>query len=274
MEQMNEWKNMATDTLMGILKDIASALPNIFGALVVLTIGWIIIKVVRFILKKVFRVAKLDTVSEKINDARLFGDSKIKIDVAKILLGFVKWILLMVFIIVAADIMKLTVISQEIANLLRYLPILLSAMVIFMIGLFAAKLIKKALLGVFESMGFSGGKLVSSIVFYIITIFVTITALNQAGIDTSLITNNFSLIIGAFLLAFAIGFGLGSRDVVTNLLKTFYARKTYSAGDKIKTKDVEGVIENIDTIFITLKTENGKVVVPINEIVDTKVEVS
>jgi len=264
---MSEWKNMATETLMGIFRDIASALPNIIGALVVLIIGWIVIKVVRFILKKVFRLAKLDTVSDKINDAKLFGESKVKIDISK-------WILVMVFVIVAADIMRLTVISEEIANLLRYLPILLSAVVILMIGLFAAKLIKKALLGLFESMGFGGGKLVSSIVFYIITIFVTITALNQAGIDTSLITNNFSLIIGAFLLAFAIGFGLGSRDVVTNLLKTFYARKTYAVGDKIKTKDIEGTIENIDTIFITLRTEKGKVVVPINEIVDTQVEVS
>ncbi|MBM1104614.1 mechanosensitive ion channel [Aurantibacter crassamenti] len=274
MEQMNDWTKMATDTLMGILSDIASALPNIFGAIVVLVFGWIIIKVVRFVLKKVFKVAKLDAVSEKINDAKLFGESKIKVDISKILLAFVKWILTMVFIIVAADIMKLAVISQEIANLLRYLPILLSAMVIFMIGLFAAKLIKKALLGVFESMGFSGGKLVSSIVFYIITIFVTITSLNQAGIDTSLITNNFSLIIGAFLLAFALGFGLGSKDVVTNLLKTFYARKTYATGDKIKTKDIEGTIEKIDTIFITIKTENGKVILPISEVVDTRVEVS
>ncbi|MEO9891855.1 mechanosensitive ion channel domain-containing protein [Aurantibacter sp.] len=274
MEQMNDWTKMATDSLMGILRDIAAALPNIFGAIVVLVFGWLFIKITRFILKRVFRIAKLDTVSEKINDAKLFGDGKFQVDISKILLAFVKWILTMVFIIVAADIMKLTVISQEIANLLRYLPILLSAMVIFMVGLFAAKLIKKALLGVFESMGFSGGKLVSSIVFYIIAIFVTITSLNQAGIDTSLITNNFSLIIGAFLLAFALGFGLGSKDVVTNLLKTFYARKTYVAGDKIKTKDIEGTIEKIDAIFITIKTEKGKVVVPVSDVVDTKVEVS
>ncbi|MRI01712.1 mechanosensitive ion channel [Kriegella sp. EG-1] len=274
MEQMNDWTKMATDSLMGILRDIAAALPNIFGAIVVLVFGWIFIKVSRFILKRIFKIAKLDAVSDKINDAKLFGDGKFKIDISKILLGFVKWILTMVFIIVAADIMKLTVISQEIANLLRYLPILLSAMVIFMVGLFAAKMIKKALLGVFQSMGFSGGKLVSSIVFYIIAIFVTITSLNQAGIDTSLITNNFSLIIGAFLLAFALGFGLGSKDVVTNLLKTFYARKTYVAGDKIKTKDLEGTIEKIDAIFITIKTEKGKIVVPVSEVVDTKVEIS
>jgi small-conductance mechanosensitive channel len=253
--------------------DIASAFPKIVGAIVVLLIGWIISKIIRFILKKVLRVAKVSKLSDKINDAKLFGESEIKINIEKILLSFVKWLLLLVFIIVAADIAELTVISTEIANLLRYLPILLSAMVIFMVGLFAAKLIKNMLVSVFESMGFGGSKLVSGIVFYILLIFVTITALNQAGIDTTIITSNFTLILGSFLLAFSIAFGLGSRDVVSNLLKTFYARKSYAIGDKIKFSDVEGTIESIDSLFVTIKTINGKLVVPIKEVVESRVEI-
>ena len=34
MEKISEWKNLAFDTLSSILKDIASALPNILGALI------------------------------------------------------------------------------------------------------------------------------------------------------------------------------------------------------------------------------------------------
>ncbi len=272
MEKISEWKNLAFDTLSSILKDIASALPNILGALIVLLFGWIISKIIRAILKKILRFSNINKVSDKVNEAKLFGDSKIKFNIEKIVLGFVKWVLILVFIIIAADIMKMPVISAEIANLLRYLPILLSAMVIFMIGLFAAKFIKKALIGVFDSMGFSGSKLVSSIVFYIIVIFVTITSLNQAGIDTTLITNNFTLILGAFLAAFALAFGLGSRDVVTNLLNTFYARKTYAIGDTISFGEIKGSIVAIDSLFVTLKTEKGKLVVPIKEIVESRVE--
>ncbi len=273
METVNQWKDLSFNTISSILMDIASAFPKIVGAIVVLLIGWVISKIIRFILKKVLRVAKVSKLSDKINDAKLFGESEIKINIEKILLSFVKWLLLLVFIIVAADIAELTVISTEIANLLRYLPILLSAMVIFMVGLFAAKLIKNMLVSVFESMGFGGSKLVSGIVFYILLIFVTITALNQAGIDTTIITSNFTLILGSFLLAFSIAFGLGSRDVVSNLLKTFYARKSYAIGDKIKFSDVEGTIESIDSLFVTIKTINGKLVVPIKEVVESRVEI-
>ncbi|MGJ8735750.1 mechanosensitive ion channel family protein [Zobellia laminariae] len=272
MDKVSEWQNLAFNTLTSIINDIASALPNIIGAIVILLIGWAISKIVRFVLKKVFKIAQLSKLSDKINEAKLFGDSNVKIDIEKVLLQFVKYILLLVFIIVAADIVELTIISQEIANLLRYLPILLSAMVILMIGLYAAKLIKSALKSVFDSMGFGGGKLVSSIVFYVIIIFVTITALNQAGIDTSMFTSNFTLILGAFLLAFALGLGLGSRNVVESLLKTFYARKNYAVGDKVKFADIEGTIEAIDNISVTLNTKEGKLIVPIKEIVENRVK--
>ncbi|CAM4322194.1 mechanosensitive ion channel family protein [Zobellia nedashkovskayae] len=272
MDKVSEWQDLAFNTLTSIISDIASALPNIIGAIVILLIGWAISKIVRFVLKKVFKIAQLSKLSDKINEAKLFGDSNVKIDIEKVLLQFVKYILLLVFIIVAADIVELTIISQEIANLLRYLPILLSAMVILMIGLYAAKLIKSALKSVFDSMGFGGGKLVSSIVFYIIIIFVTITALNQAGIDTSMFTSNFTLILGAFLLAFALGLGLGSRNVVESLLKTFYARKNYAVGDKVKFIDIEGTIEAIDNISVTLNTKEGKLIVPIKEIVENRVK--
>ncbi len=273
MDTINEWKNLTFDTLSKIIQDIAGALPGLLGAIIVLAFGWFFNKIIRYILKKVFKLIKIDAASDKINEAQIFGDSKVKIDIAVILLSFVKWLLWLVFIIVAADIMQLSVISEEIANLLRYLPILLSAMVIFLIGLYAARLIKKALITVFDSMGVGGSKIISNIVFYIIAIFVTITALNQAGIDTTIITSNITMIMGAFLLAAALGFGLGSRDVIGDVLRTFYTRKQYAVGDVISIGKLKGTIESIDNISLTLSTEEGKIVVPIKTVVENKVKI-
>ncbi len=273
METVNEWKDLTFETLGSILKDVASSLPGILGAIMVLLLGWVISRISIFILKKVFKAAKVDRLSDKVNEAQLFGESDVKIDISKILLGFVKGLLALVFIIVAADIMQLKVISEEIANLLRYLPILMTALIIFMGGLYVARLIKKGLVALFESAGIGGSKIMGNIVFYLISIFVTITALNHAGIDTSIITNNISIILGAFLFAVALGFGLGSRDIMANLLKMFYSRKTYMVGDKISFENVEGTIEAIDNISMTLRTKEGKLIVPINDIVSNRVSV-
>lgn len=271
---MEEWKNVATESLKSIVQQIADVFPAIFGALMILVLGWLMIKIINIVLKKVLKIAKVDKISERINDAGLFGDDgKIKLDISKIILGFVKWLLIMVFVIMAADIIGLQIISTEIASLLRYMPILLSAMVIFIIGMFVAKMIKKALVSVFDSMGVGGSKIIGNIVFYIIAVFVTITALNQAGIDTTIITSNFTIILGAFLFAISLGFGLGSREVVGDLLRSFYARKNYAVGDKIKINDTKGVIESIDNISMTLDTKDGKIVIPIKEVVESRVKI-
>jgi len=274
MDTINQWKELSFNTLSTILDNIAVALPNILGAIFILFVGFLFNKIVKLIVKRIFKIGKIKEVSEKINDTEFFGEADFKINIEKIILGFIKWFLLLVFIIIAADIVKLTIISTEIANLLRYVPQLISAVIIFVIGLYGAKFIEKTLTKIFKSMDFNGSKLVSSIVFYIIMIFVTITAVNQAGIDTSIITNNFTLILGAFLLAFALAFGLGSKTIVADLLKTFYARKNYAVGDRIKMNTIEGTIESIDSIFVTLKTENGKLVIPIKEITENRIEVN
>jgi len=273
MDTVEKWKVLIFETLGSILKDIASALPGIFGAFVVLIFGWVTIKIVSFIVKKILKVAKVEVLSDKINEANLFGDSAIEIDISKVLLSFIKGVLWLVFIIVAADVMNLKIISTEIANLLRYLPVLLTALVIFMLGLYLAKTIKKTVTTVFESMDLGGGKALGNVLFYMIIIFVSITALNQAGIDTEIITSNFIIILGAFLFAAALALGLGSREVVGDLLRTFYTRKIYEVGDKVKFDKIEGRVESIDNISVIIKTKSGKVVVPIKKIVDNTVEV-
>ncbi len=97
---------------------------------------------------------------------------------------------------------------------------------------------------------------------------------NNAAIDnTAIITSNFTIILGAFLFAAALALGLGSREVVGDLLRTFYTRKIYEVGDKIKFDKIEGRVEAIDNITVIIKTKSGKVVVPIKKIVDNTVEV-
>lgn len=273
METINEWKNLTFDSLTAMGRDVALALPKIIGAIIILIVGWLVTKIVLFILGKVLKLAKLDKLSDKINEMDLFGKGDFKIDIIKVILGFVKWLLLLVFLIVAADILSWEIISTEIGNLLRYLPRLFSALALMMIGLYIGNFIKTTVKKLFDSLEFGGANLVSNLLFYIIVIFISITALNQAGIDTTIITNNITLILGSFLLAFAIGLGLGSRDIITDLLRSFYTRRNYAVGDKVIIGKNEGTIEAIENNTLTLITSTGKFIIPIKEVVSKRVEI-
>ena len=273
MESISQWKDLIIQSLTSMGEKIMTTIPNIIGAIIVLVLGWIITKIVVYLLKRVFKFAKIDLLSEKINDLKLFVKSEISIPITKAIMVFVKWIMFLVFLIIAADIMNWTIVSQEIGNLLRYLPKLFSAIALFMIGIYIARFVKKAIQGFYESFDLAGSKIISSIVFYIIAIIISITALNQADIDTTVVTNNVTIILGAFLLAISIAFGLGSKEVVGDLLRTFYTRKNYELGDHIKLEGIEGTVEAIDNISMTLSTTKGKLILPIKDVVESKVEI-
>mgnify|MGYP000701749065 CR=1 FL=1 len=92
-----------------------------------------------------------------------------------------------------------------------------------------------------------------------ILVFVSITALNQAGVNTEIITSNITMILAAFLLAFALAFGLGARNAIEKVLNTFYARKIYEVGQVIEFNDIRGEVEAINSISVTIKTKTGKI---------------
>jgi len=273
METLKNWKNIALDSLSGMGTEMAQAFPKIVGAIAILVLGWIVIKISLFILGKLLKLAKLDVLNEKVNGMDITGKGDFKIDLAKIILGFVRWLLILVFLIVAADILNWTIISVEIGNLLRYLPRFFSALLLLMLGFYIGNFVKNTVKRLFDSLEFGGSNIVSNLLFYVIVIFMSITALNQAGVDTTIITNNITLILGSFLLAFALGLGLGSRDVIADLLRSFYTRKTYAVGDQIVIGDDAGTIEAIENNSLTLATKSGKFVIPIKDVVSQKVEI-
>ncbi|ULC58521.1 mechanosensitive ion channel [Flaviramulus sp. BrNp1-15] len=274
MEKATQWKDMAMESLSTMWLEISQIFPNIIGTIIVLLVGWLVTKLVVRIIKKALKLAKADKLDDTLNEIEIIEGKKLNFDTIKIVSNFVKWVMYIMLAIMALDIMNLTMISQKISDLLGYLPQLFSALVIFTVGLLLANLIKKGLKSFFESMDLSGAKIISQVVFFLILIYVSITALNQAGVDTNIITSNLTMILAAFLLAFALAFGFGAQKVVGDLLRTFYTRKTYEIGQHIEFNNIKGTVESIDGITITVKTTNkDKLIVPIKDIVESQVRI-
>ena len=272
METITDIKDLTVESLNQMTINIAEFAPKVLFAILILLIGWLITKIIAFVLKRTLKFAKADKLTDIINEKNLFGKTDLKFNVTTVVVGFVKWIMFLVFLINASDVMNWEIVSVEIGNLLRYLPRLFSAIALFMIGLYIANFIKKAVRGLFESFDLHGEKVISSLVFYVIIITITITALNQAGINTDIITNNLTIILGAILATIAIGFGLGSRDVINSLLFSFYSKRNFEVGQKIKIDDITGTIVSIDNICISVEVDGGDIIViPIKEVVDTRV---
>lgn len=272
MDKVSEFSDVALKSLTNIWFEITKIFPNIIGAFIVLVIGWIATKLVVKIIKKLLKVVKANKLDDKLNDIEIIESKKLNFDTVKVVSNIVKYLMYIIIFVTASDIMGLDIITEQISNLLSYIPQLLSAIVIFVVGLLFANFVKNGLKSLFESMDLSGGKMISQVVFFLMLTFIGVTALNQAGIDTEIITNNINMIIAAFLLAFAIAFGLGARLVVGKLMQTFYARKMFEAGQKITFNGEAYEIEEVKSISVILKNSKGKLIVPINDLMENQVQ--
>ncbi|RNC87054.1 MAG: hypothetical protein ED556_06420 [Winogradskyella sp.] len=272
MDKVTEFKDVLTQSLTSMWFEITKIFPNIIGALIVLIIGWLFTKLIVGLIKRVLRLAKANKLDDKLNDIEIIEGKKLNFDTIKIVSKFVKWVMYVMLLIMASDILGLEIISTQISNLLGYLPQLFSALVIFILGLLFANFIKKGLKSFFESMDLSGGKLISQAVFFLLLIFISITTLNQAGVNTDIITSNVTMILATFLVAFALAFGLGAREVVGKLLNTFYARKTYEVGQKIIFNGEEYSIDALENISVILRNKDGKIIIPINNLTENQVQ--
>lgn len=256
-----------------IFQDIINSLPTVVGFIAFILIAWLFIKIFIKVLKKILSKTKIDQLSEKLSTVKVFGDTAINVDLRKLIVAVLKWFLIMIFVMAGSEMFGLTAVSDGLKSFLAYLPKLITALAIFGGGVYLGTVIKNAILGIFKSLDINGGNLVGNIVFYLIVVFLSITALDQAGIDTSVIKSNLTMIIGSILLAFTIAFGLGSKDAITRLLYGYYSRKNVEIGSRVEIDGVEGIVTSIDNICVTIDSDKGKVIVPVKDFVDTKLTI-
>lgn len=257
-------------TFQKIFKNISDSLPTVVGFIGFVIFAWLFTKIFLFVVKKILAKSNIDQLSEKLSETKIFGDSTINIVFTKIIITVLRWFLIMIFVMAGSEMFGLKAVSDGLKSFFAYLPRLITALMIFATGVYLGTIIKKAIQSMFKSLDINGGNLVANIAFYLIVVFLSITALDQAGIDTSIIKNNLTMVIGSVLLAFTIAFGLGAREPVSRLLYGYYSRKNIQIGSTIRIEEIEGIVTAIDNICLILETKEGNVVFPIKDLVDNK----
>lgn len=255
-----------SEAFASVLAQMIGVFPRLFGALVLLFLGWLLARVFSTVLKKFLIRIGVEKLAEKLNASPAFRDSNITLKPADLLAQFVYWTLLLLFIMSAAETLELNVVSEQISLLIQYIPRLLTAFLILGAGFYAAGLAREGVNRAAKSFGLPAWRFLGGLVFYLLFIIVGVTALEQAGIDTSVIRANVTIIIGGIFLAFAIAYGFAARDVLSSILTSFYSRSNFEVGQTIEIEGVKGRIVRMDTISLVVDSGSHVTVFPLNRL--------
>jgi small-conductance mechanosensitive channel len=256
-----------------VIFQFAASAMNVAKAAIVLAIGWGISKFVAKALEKIFIGLNINRFGEKINETEFAQKAGLKISLSIFLSKLAYYVLMLVFLMMATDVLGVPIVSAMVKDMISYLPKLLSALALFVMGIYLAEFVKNIVLATTNALGISSGKIIANFVFYLIFLTLTISAMAQASIETSLITSNLTVILGGVILAFAIGYGFASRDTMANFLASFYSKNKVKVGDYILLDGSKGRVIAMDSSSITLQGDGKIIVIPLKKLTSEKVEI-
>ena len=259
--------------LQDLLVGFASVIPNLIGALAILIIGLIVSKIAARFVRRILVTIGADKLAERLNEIEIVYKSNIQVVPSMLLSKVIYYFLLFIFVVAATEILNMPVISQLMGQILNYIPVLISAMAVFVIGLLISDFLKNMVKTACESLGIPAAGLISSVVFYFLFLNIAMIALSQARIDTEFIQDNLSIILAGVVLAFAIGYGFASRNIVANFLASFYNKGKINVGDTIGIEGVKGKVIRMDNSSIVLAVEGREVLIPLSKIASEKIDV-
>ncbi len=273
MNQLPDLRGILANTLSKLIEQSSTFISNFISAILILGIGWLVAKGVAFILRSFLSKVGLDKLGDKIQDMELLRKYDLDFNLSQVIAQVV-YVLIMLFLSVsAADTLGVPAISNMFLMLVNFIPKLIVAIIMTLLGLFVSDLARKFVESLCKSFNISSGKLISMAVFFFLGFISIILALGQAGINTKLLESSFNIIIAALALAFSIGYGIASKDILVNILSSIYSRKKFNEGDLVEIQGVKGTIILIDNTNLVLESDGVKTSFPLKVLQTEKITV-
>ncbi|GAB3985746.1 hypothetical protein GCM10028807_01670 [Spirosoma daeguense] len=272
MKQLPELTEVLRNTFQNLIDQFVDFVPRLLFAFVILGIGFGIARIVSYILLRVLDRVGFDKIGNRLNDIKIIKQLKTEIKLSEIITKVLYYFILLVFIKAATEKLGVAAITETVASLINFIPKLIAAAIMLQVGVLLSDGIRAAVLSVCQSFNISSARLLSTIVFIFFLVITIISALGQAGINTELLESSFNLVIGGVIFAFAIGYGIASRDLMANILSSFYTKNKYKEGQIVQIDDVKGEIIRIDNLSMTIKTDASTTIIPLQNLQTKKVQ--
>ncbi len=215
---MKDQINLFVESSQQFLNEIASALPKIIGALLILIIGWIIAKLLKRLFVRLLKLVKFNYLTEKSGIDKFLKEGGTKVNAIDVIGTLIYWFIMLIVIMAVLNSLNLTVASTLFNEIMLYIPNIVVAIAILIIGIYLARMVSQILKTSLKGMQDKTSNLISQIAFIAIIVLTVFVTLGQLNIAKEIITSAFIIIFGAICLALALAFGLGGRDKAAEIL--------------------------------------------------------
>lgn len=183
--------------------------PLLAVGFLILILGLIVSPLLGGLVEKTLRFLKIDTLAEQSGVTSALAELGMDFSFPRVIGALVKYVLFVVFLNIIVEILGLTQITALIDDLIRYIPQVIIAVVLFGAGLTFGNFFESATKKMSRATALSDkdGALLGVVGKYAIVVFAAMAALVQLNVAQELV----QILFAGIMLATALAFGLGSR---------------------------------------------------------------
>lgn len=224
-----DWQTTVMDPMQKMFDRVMGFLPTLISVLVILFVGWIVSTLIQKAITRFLKLARLDTVSEKIGVSNVLTKGDINYTLSEIIGVMVYWLLMLVVLLMAVNVLQLTVAAELLNQVILYLPNVIASVFILVLGIFFANIVANTVRTATATAGVRQARTLGQFTQVIIVIFAIFEALKQLRVDLTIIELSIKAVLFALALGVGLAIGLGCKDIasrhVGQLIDSFKSKK-------------------------------------------------
>jgi hypothetical protein len=248
-------KEKLVQSFENLVTSVITAAPKVLVGILLIVVGLAVAKLVEVVLRLILVRVRFDKLVEKAGVDKALQRIGLRQQLNLFLPRLVYFLVIFLLARTATDALGLAAISNAIGAFFDYLPNIVAALLLLILGSTVGQFAGQTVTQSAESSGIDFapalGKLVSGLILFVVAMM----AIGQLKIDTEMVRIVTSFILGGAAIAFGLAFGLGTRDVVRNMVAGFYARKFLEVGKNLEVAGQSGVLRAITATHTIMESD-------------------
>jgi small-conductance mechanosensitive channel len=247
-------------------EQLGDFLPRLGGALVLLVVGLLVAALLGRLARTALERAGLDRAAERLGAGDTLTRAGLGASLSKLVGAAIRLSVSVIVVFAALSLLGLEFLSDSLNEAILYIPRLLSALFLVLLGLVLGALARAWTERTSAQMDFPIA--LAPVVQTAIIVVAVLCAAVQLGIAIGTVTGLLEIVLAAIAATIALAFGLGGRELGRALSAARYARADFTVGQTIRVGELRGTITRIDSAATTLRAGAEWIRVPNNVLVE------
>lgn len=261
MSELSQSLQTLQVTLADAYRSFIEYLPHFVAALILLLAGWLVARLLRSL-----SIRLAGGMSNILSGLSRWSRAKRRLTLtigARMLIGnVVFWVVILLFVAMAARVARLELFTVWLDRIVAWLPTLLAGGLIVLAGWFVSILVRDLVSAALASAGSAQSELFGRVAQGFVFVASLVIGLDQVGIDITFLTTLFAICVGGLMLAVALAFGIGARDLVANLIGAQQLSRLLEPGQVARVDGMEGQVLELTPTAVILSTDEGRMAIP------------